>query len=90
MKQMPTSRVMNSKNRPGVGGDVLDVDHDSPAMTAEQFANARKVPRVKTIRTSLGLTQEEFAERYKIPIGTLRDWSSRGFDRMHLRARIFK
>jgi putative transcriptional regulator len=43
-------------------------------MTPEQFARAKKVPRVKTVRTTLGLTQEEFAERYKIPIGTLRDW----------------
>jgi putative transcriptional regulator len=42
-------------------------------MTPEQFARAKKVPRVKTVRTTLGLTQEEFAERYKIPIGTLRD-----------------
>jgi len=45
-----------------------------PPMTPEQFASAKKVPRVKTVRTTLGLTQEEFAERYKIPIGTLRDW----------------
>jgi putative transcriptional regulator len=29
---------------------------------------------VKTVRTTLGLTQEEFAARYHIPIGTLRDW----------------
>jgi putative transcriptional regulator len=25
----------------------------------------------------LGLTQEEFAERYRIPVGTLRDWEQR-------------
>jgi putative transcriptional regulator len=31
-------------------------------------------PRVKIIRRALDLTQEEFAERYHIPLGTLRDW----------------
>jgi len=43
-------------------------------MTAAELAVARRVPRVKTVRAALRLTQEEFAERYKIPLGTLRDW----------------
>ena len=34
----------------------------------------RRVPRVKTLRRASGLTQEEFAKCYEIPIGTLRDW----------------
>src|SRR5262245_33106005 len=38
------------------------------------MAKARRVPRVKTLRRTLGLTQEEFAARYRIPLGTLRDW----------------
>jgi putative transcriptional regulator len=29
---------------------------------------------VKTLRRALGLTQQEFAARYQIPLGTLRDW----------------
>jgi putative transcriptional regulator len=32
------------------------------------------VPRTKAIRRALGLTQEEFAARFHIPLGTLRDW----------------
>jgi putative transcriptional regulator len=32
------------------------------------------VPRIKTLRRALALTQEESASRYRIPIGTLRDW----------------
>jgi putative transcriptional regulator len=32
------------------------------------------VPRVKTLRWALVLTQEEFAARYHIPLGTLGDW----------------
>jgi putative transcriptional regulator len=34
----------------------------------------KQVPRVKTLRRSLQLTQEEFATRFQIPLGTLRDW----------------
>jgi putative transcriptional regulator len=32
------------------------------------------VPRTKIIHRALGLTQEEFATRFQIPLGTLRDW----------------
>ena len=49
-------------------------DPDARPMTDEEFARARKVPRAKTIRRALGLTQEEFAARFRIPLGTLRDW----------------
>jgi putative transcriptional regulator len=34
----------------------------------------RRTPRAKIIRRALGLSQEGFAARYRIPIGTLRDW----------------
>ena len=34
----------------------------------------KRIPRVKILRRALSLTQEEFAVRYQIPIGTLRDW----------------
>jgi len=34
----------------------------------------KRVPRTKTMRRALGLTQEEFAARFHIPLGTLRDW----------------
>jgi putative transcriptional regulator len=49
-------------------------DPDARPMTAEQLRKAQRVPRVKTLRRALGLTQEEFATRYHIPVGTLRDW----------------
>ena len=38
-------------------------------MTAEQLRTARRVPRAKTLRRALGLTQEEFAARFLIPLG---------------------
>jgi putative transcriptional regulator len=49
-------------------------DPDALPLTAEQLRTAHRVPRTKTLRRALGLTQEEFAARYHIPIGTLRDW----------------
>jgi putative transcriptional regulator len=49
-------------------------DPDARPMTEEEWAAARRVPRVRTLRRALKLSQEEFAERYHIPVGTLRDW----------------
>jgi putative transcriptional regulator len=53
---------------------AADADPDARPMTPEEMAKARRVPRVRTLRRALGLTQEEFAARYHIPLGTLRDW----------------
>src|SRR5208283_5064465 len=49
-------------------------DPDAQPLTDADMARMRLVPRVKTLRRALGLTQEEFAARYQIPLGTLRDW----------------
>ncbi|MFI4982064.1 MAG: helix-turn-helix domain-containing protein [Nevskiales bacterium] len=49
-------------------------DPDARPMTDAEWRAARKVPRAKTVRRALGLTQEEFAARFQIPIGTLGDW----------------
>ena len=49
-------------------------DTDNPPLTCEREARLRRVPRTRTLRRALGLTQEEFAGRYHIPIGTLQDW----------------
>lgn len=49
-------------------------DPDAQPLTADQLARMRRVPRVKTLRRALRLTQEQFAARYQIPLGTLRDW----------------
>lgn len=34
----------------------------------------KRTPQAKIIRRALALTQEQFAGRYHIPLGTLRDW----------------
>ena len=53
---------------------AAQADPDARPMTEAEFSKARRVPRVKTMRRALGLTQEEFAARYHVPLGTLRDW----------------
>lgn len=47
-----------------------------PPGTEEELAKLGliKLVNVKKLRDRLGLTQEEFATRYRIPVGTLRDW----------------
>jgi len=49
-------------------------DPDARPMSEAEFLSARRIPSVKTLRRALGLTQEEFASRFRIPLGTLRDW----------------
>lgn len=51
-------------------------DPDARPITEEDIAAGRLplVPRTITLRRALRLSQQEFSERYCIPIGTLRDW----------------
>jgi putative transcriptional regulator len=49
-------------------------DPDTQPLTEKRLARMKPTPRAKIIRRALGLTQEEFAGRYHIPVGTLRDW----------------
>lgn len=49
-------------------------DPDAQPLTEEDFKRMKRVPRARTLRRALGLSQEEFATRFHIPLGTLRDW----------------
>jgi putative transcriptional regulator len=49
-------------------------DLDNPPLTGDDMRRMKRVPRVRIIRRALGLSQEEFAARFRIPVGTLRDW----------------
>ncbi len=49
-------------------------DPDNPPLTDEELARMRRVPNPRRIRERLKLTQEQFAEKFEIPLGTLRDW----------------
>src|SRR3982074_1860955 len=49
-------------------------DPDAPPATEAQLVRARRVPTVRALRKKLNLTQEEFAARFHLPLGTVRDW----------------
>jgi putative transcriptional regulator len=49
-------------------------DPDDRPLTDADLARMKRTPQVKVVRRALGLTQEEFAKQFHIPIGTLRDW----------------
>ncbi len=49
-------------------------DPDAQPLTEDQLGRLRRVPLAKHIRWKLGLSQAELARRYRIPLGTLRDW----------------
>jgi putative transcriptional regulator len=49
-------------------------DPDARPLTRADRKRMKRTPQTKIIRRALGLTQEEFAARYRIPLGTLRDW----------------
>jgi putative transcriptional regulator len=49
-------------------------DPDAQPLTEAQLKRMRRVPYAKHVRWKVGLSQAEFARRFQIPIGTLRDW----------------
>ena len=49
-------------------------DRDAAPAAETQLARARRVATVRALRTRLNLTQEEFAARFHLPLGTVRDW----------------
>ena len=49
-------------------------DPDAQPFSRAELKRMKRTPQAKIIRRALGLTQEAFAVRYHIPLGTLRDW----------------
>jgi len=47
--------------------------HGDPPPEFKSFSD-----EVRELRTRLGLTQEEFATKYNVPIGNLRNWEQKG------------
>jgi putative transcriptional regulator len=48
-------------------------DPDAQPLDETQLQRMNR-PNPKVVRQALELSQEEFAERFRIPLGTLRDW----------------
>src|SRR5258708_36021453 len=49
-------------------------DPDCPPATKAQLARVRRIPTVRALRKKLNMTQEQFAARFHLPLGTVRDW----------------
>jgi putative transcriptional regulator len=47
---------------------------DARPLSEADLKRMKRTPQAKIIRRALGLSQEDFADRYRIPLGTLRDW----------------
>jgi len=69
MEKRPIRPMSEAEVEPAALGDP-----DAQPLSAEDLRRMKPVSRAKTIRWALRLTQEEFAARYQIPLGTLRDW----------------
>ena len=49
-------------------------DSEDFDVTAEGMERGLRARLIRTTRTTLGLSQAEFAARFRVPVGTLRDW----------------
>lgn len=49
-------------------------DSEDRAVSIEGMERGQRAWLIRKIRTDLGLSQVEFASRFHIPVGTLRDW----------------
>ncbi len=54
---------------PAERSDAEDFD-----VTAEALDRGRRARLIRRTRTGLGLSQSEFANRFRVPVGALRDW----------------
>ena len=50
------------------------LDPDAQPLSGADTGRMKQTPRLKIVRRALGLIQEEFAARFMILNGTLRDW----------------
>ncbi len=74
MSKTTTSSTTLRPMTPGAIEAAARADRDAQPLTAGDLKRMKRTPQAKIIRRALALTQEEFAVRYHIPLGTLRDW----------------
>ena len=60
------------KNEPILPADPSDVEDFD--VTAEALDRGQRARLIRKTRAGLGLSQVEFASRFHVPVGTLRDW----------------
>lgn len=49
-------------------------DPDDRDVSIEGMERGQRARQIRMTRTKLGLSQTEFASRFRVPVGTLRDW----------------
>jgi putative transcriptional regulator len=49
-------------------------DQEDFNVTLDALDRAQRARLIRKTRTALGLSQAEFAGRFRVPVGTLRDW----------------
>jgi putative transcriptional regulator len=64
--------MMAKKERIVISADLADAEDFD--VTSEGMERALKARAIRMARTGLGLSQDEFASRFRVPVGTLRDW----------------
>jgi putative transcriptional regulator len=77
MSKKPISSKVRKGLRPMTRSSIERAafsDSDAQPFTRADLKRMKRTPQTKIIRRALGMTQEEFAARYHIPLGTLRDW----------------
>lgn len=61
------------KNEPiAIASDPSDAEDFD--VSAEALDRGQRARLIRVTRTDLGLSQAEFATRFRVPVGTLRDW----------------
>ena len=77
MSKTTTSGKTPKAPRP-MSADAIEraarADRDAQPLSEADLKRMKRTPQAKVIRRALELTQEQFAARYHIPLGTLRDW----------------
>jgi putative transcriptional regulator len=54
--------------------DATAGDPDAQPLSDDNLKHMKRTPQARIVRRALGMSQEEFATRFHIPLGTLRDW----------------
>jgi len=62
--------AIDAQSDKDIARNVADDPDAAPILTEAETASAL----ARTVRKRLGISQVEFAARYHVPIGTLRDW----------------
>ncbi len=63
-------QALDARTDAEIARDVADDPDAAPILTLGATASAI----VRTVRKRLGLSQTQFAARFHLPVGTLRDW----------------